>query len=91
VKVGQKVSVTVISVDLERNRIALSMKKGAKAAAPGFIAGPGAGAGKGASAGAGTGTGAAAGKGAGDRAGAGGAPKEPPRKGGIAPNGMRFS
>jgi protein Tex len=91
VKVGQKVSVTVISVDLERNRIALSMKKGAKAAAPGSIAGPGAGAGKGASAGAGTGTGAAAGKGAGDRAGAGGAPKEPPRKGGIAPNGMRFS
>jgi uncharacterized protein len=32
VKVGQKVSVTVISVDLERNRIALSMKKDASAA-----------------------------------------------------------
>jgi len=27
VRVGQKVKVTVISVDLERNRIALSMKK----------------------------------------------------------------
>jgi protein Tex len=27
VRVGQKVQVTVVSVDLERNRIALSMKK----------------------------------------------------------------
>ena len=31
VKVGQKVRVRVLSVDLERNRIALSMKKGAQA------------------------------------------------------------
>ncbi|HSJ10559.1 MAG TPA: helix-hairpin-helix domain-containing protein, partial [Longimicrobiales bacterium] len=34
VKVGQKVSVTVLSVDLERNRIALSMKKDAVASPP---------------------------------------------------------
>jgi uncharacterized protein len=31
VKVGQKVKVTVVSVDLERNRIALTMKSGAPA------------------------------------------------------------
>jgi uncharacterized protein len=35
VHVGQKVDVTVISVDLERNRIGLSMKKGARAEAGG--------------------------------------------------------
>ena len=34
VRVGQKVTVTVLSVDLERNRIALSMKKQAKPPAP---------------------------------------------------------
>jgi protein Tex len=34
VRVGQKVNVTVISVDLERNRIALTMRKQPKAAAP---------------------------------------------------------
>jgi uncharacterized protein len=31
VKVGQKVKVTVVSIDLERNRIALTMKSGAAA------------------------------------------------------------
>jgi uncharacterized protein len=35
VKVGQKVRVTVLSVDLERNRIALSMKKSPLGAQPG--------------------------------------------------------
>jgi uncharacterized protein len=34
VKVGQKVKVTVVSVDLERNRIALTMKAGAAAEKP---------------------------------------------------------
>jgi uncharacterized protein len=39
VRVGQKVSVTVVSVDLERNRIGLSMRKDAAAAArPGAAA-----------------------------------------------------
>ncbi|MEX0907760.1 MAG: hypothetical protein WD054_05475 [Gemmatimonadota bacterium] len=34
VKVGQKVSVTVMSADLDRNRIALSMKPDANTPAP---------------------------------------------------------
>jgi protein Tex len=87
VKVGQKVTVTVISVDLERNRIALSMKKDAAAALAGAQAAsvPGA---------------APAGSqqrgGKQQRKGSGNAPraeKPPaaPKKGDIAPNGIRFS
>ncbi|HEX6559274.1 MAG TPA: helix-hairpin-helix domain-containing protein, partial [Longimicrobiales bacterium] len=39
VRVGQKVNVTVLSVDLERNRIALSMKQPPKAASGPFVKG----------------------------------------------------
>jgi protein Tex len=81
VKVGQRVSVTVMSVDLERNRIALSMKQGGKgadggAAKPGAARGPGGGTKVPAAEGGGASTGASPGGG---------------RKGGVAPNGMRFS
>ena len=74
VAVGQKVQVTVLSVDLERNRIALSMKSGATPSRE-----PGAG-GRG---GEGGGRGGRGGRG-GDR------PKPKPKPGSIAPNGMRF-
>ena len=40
VKVGQRVKVTVMAVDLQRNRIALSMKSGAAAASAGSAAAP---------------------------------------------------
>jgi protein Tex len=81
VKVGQRVSVTVMSVDLERNRIALSMKQGGKvadagAARPGAAHGPGGGTRARAAESGGADTGAT-------RAGG--------RKGDVAPNGMRFS
>jgi protein Tex len=91
VKVGQKVSVTVMSVDLERNRIALSMKRRAREAAggPQVAAEQSDGGGK-----------AARGSG---RPPTGSAPREadgrdeqsstsqtPPRRGEVASNGMRF-
>ena len=83
VKVGQRVRVTVMSVDLERNRIGLSMKS---AAAP--EGAPGAskeGAGKGPKEGHGK-TPPGKGRG-GPRKGSGGST---PKKGTVAPNGMRF-
>jgi protein Tex len=66
VSVGQKVKVRVLSVDLERNRIALSMRKGASPPRQ---------------------------PGAGGRAATPSAPPPPPKipkRGEIAPNGMRF-
>jgi protein Tex len=91
VKVGQKVTVTVMSVDLERNRIALSMKKqpavgaaaGQRAAASPTSAPDRASQGRT--------------RERGGRPGAGGGqqrrekPVAVPKKGDIAPNGMRFS
>jgi protein Tex len=81
VKVGQRVSVTVMSVDLERNRIALSMKQGGQgagggAARPGAAHGPGGGTKARAAESGGADTGASRAVG---------------RKGDVAPNGMRFS
>ena len=77
VAVGDRVQVTVISVDLERNRIGLSMKKDPFAEPP--PRGERRGRGKG-------------GRG-GKRGGRGKAGKQPaiPEPGTIAPNGMRFS
>ncbi|MHB0949250.1 MAG: Tex family protein [Gemmatimonadaceae bacterium] len=89
--VGQKVKVTVMNVDLERNRIALSMKSnpGAGGGAPGARGGRDA-------ARDGSRDGARNGARDGGRAGRGGspvkAPAQPvvPRSGTVAPNGMRF-
>jgi protein Tex len=104
VKVGQKVSVTVLSVDLERSRIALSMKKDAAAAtgrgttaageernAEGRAATP-------PQAGQDRQRGQRGGRGRGGERGRQAPPPQPaqkpappPKKGDIAPNGMRFS
>ena len=112
VKVGQKVSVTVLNVDLERNRIGLSMRKDASAAtqvdAQASVGGQQAARGGG-------GHGQRSGQDRGGRGrrggGSGGSGKGPrdnksqrggveqrrekppvvPKKGDIAPNGMRFS
>jgi len=83
VKVGQRVRVTVMSVDLERNRIGLSMKS--RAAPEGAPGGSKEGAGKGPQEGHGkTPPGKA-------RGGPGKGPAgSTPRKGTVAPNGMRF-
>lgn len=81
VKVGTRVRVTVMEVDLERNRIALSMKSN-----PELKGGRGSGGEGGSSKGTG-------GKGKG-RTGGGRSPgseKTVPKKGTVAPNGMRFS
>jgi protein Tex len=77
VKVGQKVEVTVLNVDLERNRIGLSMKK---TAAPGAPMGE---------------THSGGGRPRGQEAGRGGQQRREkpivvPKKGDIAPNGIRF-
>ncbi len=80
VKVGSRVRVTVMEVDLERNRIGLSMKTNPEvkgtAGGPAGVPPPDPG----------------AGRKAGRDADAGSAPSSPlaPRKGSIAPNGMRF-
>jgi protein Tex len=87
VKVGQKVTVTVMSVDLERNRIALSMKKQPAAGAAGQPAAPQdeKGATRGGPA-----------RQQGGRAGSRGGeqrrdkPLVIPKKGDVAPNGIRF-
>jgi protein Tex len=76
VKVGQRVSVTVLSVDLERNRIALTMKKAASAGAAEAAQRP-----KGGAQGGG-------GKGGGLQRREKPAPA--PRKGDISPNGIRW-
>jgi protein Tex len=80
VKVGQKVSVTVMNVDLERNRIGLSMKKAPDPAAPSARGG-------------GEGAGRRNDNRSRDRSQQ--RPKPPPEpspgKGDVAPNGMRFS
>jgi protein Tex len=76
VKVGQKVRVTVLSVDLERNRIALTMKKGASAAAAEAAQRPRGGAQGG------------GGRGGGQQRREKPAPA--PRKGDISPNGIRW-
>jgi protein Tex len=75
VKVGQKVSVTVLSVDLERNRIALTMKKGAAAGAAEAAQRPRSGARE------------DGGKGGGRPREK---PAHAPRKGDISPNGIRW-
>jgi protein Tex len=94
VRVGQKVTVTVMNVDLERSRIALSMKKA-----------PAAGAQPDTAAGTQPPDGATVAGGVRHRQRAPGnrgqkqrtesrrepAPPPPPRKGDVAPNGMRFS
>ena len=81
VKVGQRVKVTVMSVDLERNRIALSMRSGAAA-------------GTGAAPASESQAGAARGSKRGPRQGNPEKPKPAPpsipKSGTIAPNGMRF-
>jgi uncharacterized protein len=85
VKVGQRVKVTVMGVDLARNRIALSMKSKPEAGAQGPRAQPG-------SERRPPRQGQAApsqGRGAGARA-PGAAPARLPKPGDIAPNGMRF-
>lgn len=87
VKVGQRVKVTVQSVDLARGRIALTMRSDGRNAATGQRQGAGDGStGKARAHDAGTGRPAA------DRPRTTGAPRTPatPGKGYIAPNGMRF-
>lgn len=79
VQVGQRVQVTVVSVDLERNRIALTMRR--EGAAGGAREGV-----------RGTGRRREGGSRRDDRAGRPAAPPAPriPRSGEVAPNGMRF-
>ena len=83
VKVGQKVRVTVLEVDLQRNRIALSMKSNAMAEKRAGEAGGGGGAGAG-----------GGGRGGG-RGGGSSTPKTPqpqrPKPGTVSPNGIRFT
>jgi protein Tex len=93
VQVGQKVSVTVLTVDLERNRIGLSMKSQA-APRPGSGDGPGPAAAGEAPAGARQGGGKRDGGGGKGRKQQKGAPAAAPRRpqpGTVAPNGIRFT